>query len=66
MPIPLEDIHKVQQLCLELDNDIRWIITAISDNDMRLAEVIGLTINMQSTLMKGCHSSGSQSISGGV
>jgi integrase len=43
MPIPLEDIHKVQKLCLELDDDIRWIIAAVSDSGMRLAEVIGLT-----------------------
>ena len=43
MPIPIEDIHKVQKLCLELDDDIRWIIAAVSDSGMRLAEVIGLT-----------------------
>ena len=43
MPIPIEDIHKVQKLCLKLDDDIRWIIAAVSDSGMRLAEVIGLT-----------------------
>ena len=43
MPIPIEDIHKVQKLCFELDDDIRWIIAAVSDSGMRLAEVIGLT-----------------------
>ena len=43
LPIPIEDIHKVQKLCLELDDDIRWIIAAVSDSGMRLAEVIGLT-----------------------
>ena len=42
MPIPIEDIHKVQKLCFELDDDIRWIIAAASDSGMRLAEVIGL------------------------
>ena len=42
LPIPIEDIHKVQKLCLELDDDIRWIIAAVSDSGMRLAEVIGL------------------------
>ena len=26
-----------------LDDDIRWIIAAVSDSGMRLAEVIGLT-----------------------
>ena len=43
MPIPIEDIHRVQKLCFELDDDIRWIIAAVSDSGMRLAEVIGLT-----------------------
>ena len=43
MPIPIEDIHKVQKLCFELDDDIRWIIAAVSDSGMWLAEVIGLT-----------------------
>ena len=43
MPIPIEDIHKIQKLCLELDDDIRWIIAAVSDSGIRLAEVIGLT-----------------------
>jgi site-specific recombinase XerC len=42
MPIPVEDIHKVQKLCFDLDDDIRWIIAAVSDSGMRLAEVIGL------------------------
>ncbi len=43
MPISVEDTHKVQKLCFELDNDIFWIIAAVSDSGMRLAEVIGLT-----------------------
>jgi integrase len=43
MSIPIEDIHKVQRLCYELDDEIRWIIAALSDSGMRLAEVIGLT-----------------------
>ena len=43
MPIPIESIHKVQKLCVELDDDIRWIIAVVSDSGMRLAEVIGLT-----------------------
>ena len=45
MPIPMEDIYKVQKLCFELDDGIRWIIAAVSDSGMRLAEVIGLTAN---------------------
>ena len=45
LPIPIEDIHKVQKLCFDLDDDIRWIIAAVSDSGMRLAEVIGLNAN---------------------
>ena len=65
MPIPIEDIHRVQKLCFELDDDIRWIIAAVSDSGMRLAEVIGLTA-VTSTSMKRCLLSDFQSIRGGV
>ena len=36
LPIPIEDIHRVQMLCFDLDDDIRWIIAAVSDSGMRL------------------------------
>ena len=41
-PIPTENICKIQTLCGEIDDDIRWIVVTMSDSGMRLAEVIGL------------------------
>jgi integrase len=41
-PIPIEDICKVQQQCLLLDDDLRWLVALVSDTGMRLAEVAGL------------------------
>ena len=42
MPIPIDDIRKVQQLCYQKDDDIRWLIALLSDSGMRLAEAAGL------------------------
>ena len=42
MPIPVDDIRKVQQLCYQKDDDIRWLIALLSDTGMRLAEAAGL------------------------
>jgi len=42
MPIPIDDIRKVQQLCYQKDDDIRWLIALLSDTGMRLAEAAGL------------------------
>ena len=42
MPIPIEDIRKIQSLCFEMDDDIRWLIALLSDTGMRLAEACGL------------------------
>ena len=41
-PIPLSDIWKIQRLCYEKDDDIRWLIALLSDTGMRLAEAAGL------------------------
>jgi integrase len=41
-PIPLEDIHRLQKLCIEVNDDIRWLLALISDTGMRLAEATGL------------------------
>ena len=41
-PIPLSDIHKIQQKCFEQDDELRWIIALLSDTGMRLGEAIGL------------------------
>ena len=34
MPIPLEDIRKIQSICFEMDDDIRWLIALLSDTGM--------------------------------
>ena len=44
-PIPSQTIFNIQTLCCEIDDDMRWIIAALSDSGMRLAEVIGLGVN---------------------
>ena len=44
-PIPSQTIFNIQTLCCEIDDDMRWIIAALSDSGMRLAEVIGLDVN---------------------
>jgi integrase len=41
-PIPIDDIRKVQQLCYQKDDDMRWLIALLSDTGMRLAEAAGL------------------------
>ena len=41
-PIPVEDIKRIQTLCMTIDDDMRWLIALISDTGMRLAEAAGL------------------------
>ena len=41
-PIPVSDIHKIQQKCFEQDDELRWIIALLSDTGMRLGEAMGL------------------------
>jgi integrase len=38
----MEDIRKVQSLCKDIDDEIRWLIALISDTGMRLGEAAGL------------------------
>ena len=42
LPIPVEDILKVQQKCCLIDDDLRWLVALISDTGMRLVEGAGL------------------------
>lgn len=44
-PIPIADILTVQAQCRHIDDDIRWLVTLISDTGMRLAEAAGLAIS---------------------
>jgi len=41
-PIPIEDIRNIQAKCMEMDDDMRWLIALISDTGMRLGEAVGL------------------------
>ena len=41
-PIPIKTIRKIQSECLSIDDDLRWIVSLISDTGMRLAEAVGL------------------------
>ncbi|MDC3020830.1 tyrosine-type recombinase/integrase, partial [bacterium] len=45
MPVPIDSIRLVQNECMKLDDDIRWLIALISDTGMRLAEAAGLRIS---------------------
>jgi len=41
-PIPIKDIKYIQSLCRKYDDDLRWLITLLSDTGMRLGEGAGL------------------------
>ena len=40
--MPLEDIWRVQSLCRDMDDEMRWLIALISNTGMRLGEAAGL------------------------
>ena len=40
--IPTKDIKHIQSLCIEKDDDLRWLIALLSDSGMRLGEGVGL------------------------
>ena len=41
-PIPIDYIRVIQKRCIEIDDDLRWLVALISDTGMRLAEATGL------------------------
>ena len=41
-PISMEDIRRVQSLCKDIDDEMRWLVALISDTGMRLGEAAGL------------------------
>lgn len=52
-PIPLDDLRRVQRECMQIGDDIRWLVALVSDTGMRLAEAAGLSIadfNLQSDI----------------
>lgn len=40
--IPIDDNRKIEQMCREQDDELRWIIALLSDTGMRLGEAIVL------------------------
>ena len=36
LPIPIEDIRKVQDQCRLIDDEMRWLVDLISDTGLRL------------------------------
>ncbi len=44
LPIPIDDIRKVQTLCRNTDDDMRWLVALVSDTGCRLAEITGLLV----------------------
>ena len=52
-PIPTKDIKHIQLLCIEYDDDLRWLIALLSNTGMRLGEGVGLLksdINLNSDI----------------
>ena len=43
-PISNRSLEKLQQECLLLDDDVRWLVALISDTGLRLSEAVGLMI----------------------
>jgi len=43
-PISIDDIRVIQKRCIEIDDELRWLIALISDTGMRLAEATGLLV----------------------
>ena len=41
--IPLEEIKQIQSYCKKEDDELRWLISLLSDSGMRLSEALGLT-----------------------
>ena len=44
-PIPLDDLRRIQRECMQIDDDIRWLVALVSDTGMRLAEAAGLPVD---------------------
>lgn len=43
--IPAATIQKIQSLCVSHNDDLRWMVSLISDTGMRLGEVCGLRVD---------------------
>ena len=45
LPMPDDNHVAIQKECVELDDDVRWLVALISDTGMRLAETAGLLVS---------------------
>ena len=43
-PIPIEAIRLLQATCRDINDDLRWLVSLISDTGMRLSEAVGLRL----------------------
>ena len=43
-PISNRNLEKLQQECLLIDDDVRWLVALISDTGLRLSEAVGLMV----------------------
>ena len=43
--IPIQTIKIIQSVCMDMNDNLRWVIALVSDTGMRLAEVFDLGIN---------------------
>jgi integrase len=41
-PFPIEDVRRIQQICIHTDDDMRWLVALVSDTGMRLSEAAAL------------------------
>ena len=44
-PFPEDSLIKIQKLCRRHDDDLRWLVSLISDTGMRLGEACGLKVS---------------------
>ena len=43
-PIPIDNIRAIQKRCIDIDDDLRWLVALISDTGIRLGEATGLLV----------------------
>ena len=41
-PVPKENLERIKAKCLEIDDDLRWLVALLSDTGLRLAEGAGI------------------------
>ena len=44
LPIPMKHLQAIQKRCVEIDDELRWLVALVSDTGMRLAEATGLLV----------------------